>query len=156
MGDLAGTGGSVLLVAHTRLSLGYVLEHYRLLRGSAGLSFALTRAPDEHAAGVGQMMQAAGLPRLPYCAAVRRAWDLALFGTHGSEIFFTGAATRVHIQHGLGVGKLVDGQDFTYGPKWALGGQTKARRDAGGQLRGAPTGGGRMPAPGRPWSAASG
>jgi hypothetical protein len=45
--------------------------------------------------------------------------DLALFGTHGSEIFFT-AAARVHIQHGLGAGKLVDGQDYTYGPKWAL------------------------------------
>jgi hypothetical protein len=29
--------------------------------------------------------------------------DLALFGTHGSEIFFTVGA-RVHIQHGLGAG----------------------------------------------------
>jgi hypothetical protein len=115
-----GDGGSVLLVAHTRLSLEYVLDHYRLLRGDAGLRFSLTRAPDEYAAGVGAMMDAAGLPRVPYCAAVRRAWDLALFGTHGSEVFFTRAASRVHIQHGLGAGKLVAGQDFTYGPRWAL------------------------------------
>jgi hypothetical protein len=56
---------------------------------------------------------------MPYCVAVRRAWDLALFGTLGSEIFFT-AGARVHIQHGLGAGKLAGGQDYTYGPKWAL------------------------------------
>lgn len=112
--------GSVLLVAHTRLSLGYVLEHYSLLRDDTALSFTLTRAPDEYAAGVEQMMDATGLPRLPYGAAVRRPWDLALFGTHGSAVSLAGAASRVHIQHGLGAGKLVDGQDFTYGPKWAL------------------------------------
>jgi hypothetical protein len=110
---------SVLLVAHTRLSLGYVLDHYRLLT-DAGLNFTITRAPDEHASGVEQMMDATGLPRLPYCVAIQRTWDLALFATHGSEIFFAGADSRVHIQHGLGAGKLVDGQDFTYGPKWAL------------------------------------
>ena len=106
-------------MAHTRLSLGYVLDHYRLLRHDSGLRFTLTRAPDHYPAGVEEMMDGAGLRRVPYCAAVRRAWDLALFGTHGSEIFFTSAA-RVHIQHGLGAGKLVDGQDYTYGPKWAL------------------------------------
>jgi len=115
----AAAGGEVLLVAHTRLSLGYVLDHYRLLRHDPGLRFTLTRAPDQYPAGVEEMMDGAGLRRVPYCAAVRRAWDLALFGTHGSEIFFT-AAARVHIQHGLGAGKLVDGQDYTYGPKWAL------------------------------------
>ena len=114
------TGAKVLLVAHTRLALGYVLDHYRLLSQDPELRFTLTRAPDQYSAGVEEMMDATGLPRLPYCVAVRRQWDLALFGTHGSEIYFTGAAVRVHIQHGLGAGKLVDGQDYTYGPKWAL------------------------------------
>lgn len=112
--------GDILLVAHTRLSLGYVLDHYRLLAADPALRFTLTRAPDQYSAGVEEMMDATGLPRLPYCVAVRRPWDLALFGTHGSEIFFTAAAARVHIQHGLGAGKLVQGQDYTYGPKWAL------------------------------------
>jgi hypothetical protein len=65
------------------------------------------------------MMNGPVLRRIPYCAAVRRSWDLALFGAHGSEIFFT-AGARVHIQHGLGAGKLVDDRDCTYGPKWAL------------------------------------
>lgn len=116
---VAGAGGEVLLVAHTRLSLGYVLDHYRLLRQDPGLRFTLTRAPDQYPAGVEEMMDGTGLRRMPYCAAVRRAWDLVLFGTHGSEVFFT-AGARVHIQHGLGAGKLVDGQDYTYGPKWAL------------------------------------
>lgn len=100
------------------LSLGYLLDHYRLLCQDPGLRFTLTRAPDQYPAGVEEMMDGPGLRRIPYCAAVRRAWDLALFGTHGSEIFFT-AGARVHIQHGLGAGKLVDGQDYTYGPKWA-------------------------------------
>jgi hypothetical protein len=98
----AGGGGEVLL-----------------LRQDPGLRFTLTRAPDQYPAGVEEMMDGAGLPRVPFCVAVRRALDLALFGTHGSEIFFT-AAARVHIQHGLGAGNLVDGQDYTYGPKWAL------------------------------------
>jgi hypothetical protein len=115
----AGAGGEVLLVAHTRLSLGYVLDYYRLLRQDPGLRFTLTRAPDQYPAGVEEMMDGTGLRRMPYCAAVRRTWDLALFGTHGSAVFFT-AGARVHIQHGLGAGKLVDGQDYTYGPKWAL------------------------------------
>lgn len=119
-GGTAADGGDVLLVGHTRLSLGYVLDHYQLLRQDLGLRFTLTRAPNQYPAGVEEMMGGAGLPRMPYCVAVRRAWDLALFGTNGSEIFFTAAAARVHIQHGLGAGKLVDGQDYTYGPKWAL------------------------------------
>lgn len=118
----AGTppAGDILLVAHTRLSLGYVLDHYRLLAPDPALRFTLTRAPDQYSAGVEEMMDATGLPRLPYCVAVGRPWNLALFGTHGSEIFFSRAAARVHIQHGLGAGKLVDGQDYTYGPRWAL------------------------------------
>jgi hypothetical protein len=115
----AAAGGEVLLVAHTRLSLGYVLDYYRLLCQDPGLRFTLTRAPDQYPAGVEEMMDGTGLRRMPYCVAVRRAWDLALFGTHGSEIFFT-AAARVHIQHGLGAGRLVDDEDYTYGPKWAL------------------------------------
>jgi hypothetical protein len=114
------TGAKILLVAHTRLSLGYVLDHYRLLSQDPALRFTLTRAPDQNSAGTEEMMNATGLPRLPYCVAVRRPWDLALFGTHGSEIYFTSATARVHIQHGMGAGKLVDGQDYTYGPKWAL------------------------------------
>jgi hypothetical protein len=119
MPKAAAVGSEVLLVAHTRLSLGYVLEHYRLLHQDPELRFTLTRAPEQYPAGVEEMMDGTGLPRMPYCAAVRQAWDLALFGTHGSEIFFT-AGARVHIQHGLGAGKLVDGQDYTYGPEWAL------------------------------------
>jgi hypothetical protein len=85
----AAGGGEVLLVAHTRLSLGYVLDHYRLLRQDPGLRFTLTRAPDQYPAGVEEMMGGTGLRRVPYCVAVRRPWDLALFGTHGSEVFFT-------------------------------------------------------------------
>ena len=33
------------------------------------------------AAGGEEMTDGTGLPRMPYCAAVRRAWDLALLGT---------------------------------------------------------------------------
>ena len=43
-----------------------------------------------------------------------------MFGTHGGEIYFDHTRSRVHVQHGLGAGKLVDGDDFTYGPRWAL------------------------------------
>jgi len=67
----AGGGGEVLLVAHTRLSLGYVLDHYRLLRLDPGPRFTLTRAPDQYPAGVEVMMGGAGLRRVPYCVAVR-------------------------------------------------------------------------------------
>jgi hypothetical protein len=91
-----------------------------LLTGDDRIEFAVTRGPDDYGTGVEQAMAMLEIARLPYCAAVRRPWDLALFATHGSEVFFTRTATRVHIQHGLGAGKLVDGQDFTYGPKWSL------------------------------------
>lgn len=111
---------SVLLVAHTRLSLSYVLDQYGLLADDPRITWAITRAPDEYSAGVEPIIELTGLPRLPYVAAVRRRWDAALFGTHGSEVHFTGAARRIHIQHGVGAGKLIFGQDFTYGPRWAL------------------------------------
>jgi len=111
---------SVLLVAHTRLSFGYLLDHYRLLASDPRIRWAVTRARDDYAAGVEEMIELSDLPRIPYCVAVRRRWDVALFGTHGSEVFFAGARARVHIQHGVGAGKLVFGQDFTYGPRWTL------------------------------------
>lgn len=119
LGDL-DSRVSVLLVAHTRLSLGYLRDYQRLLTTDRRICFSVTRARDDYSAGVDTVLDELGMRRLPYCVAVRREWDLALFATHGSEIFFQGAATRAHIQHGLGAGKLVNGQDFTYGPKWAL------------------------------------
>jgi hypothetical protein len=111
---------TVLLVAYTRLSLGYLVEHHALLGGDPHIGFAVTRARDDNAAGLDAAIDRLGLWRVPYCAAVRMPWDMALFASHGSEIFFERAACRVHIQHGLGAGKLVDGQDFIYGPRWSL------------------------------------
>jgi hypothetical protein len=89
----AGGGGEILLVAHTRLSLGYVLDHYRLLRHGPGLRFTLTRAPDQYPAGVEEMMDGAGLRRVPYCAAVAQAWDLALSAPVGASGLAVPAST---------------------------------------------------------------
>lgn len=110
----------MLLVAHTALSLRYVLEHYALLKDDPRLSFAVTQGSDDFGLGVAQTISRLGLPIVAWDDAIADDWDLALFGTHGGEIFFRRTAARAHVQHGLGAGKLVDGDDFTYGPKWAL------------------------------------
>jgi hypothetical protein len=116
----AASSGRVLLVAHTKLSWQYVREAYRTLRPDPRLTFAVTQGSDEFGGGVEPTISQVGLPILPWEEAVAERWDLALFGTHGGEIFFRRAATRVHVQHGLGAGKLVAGDDFTYGRSWAL------------------------------------
>jgi hypothetical protein len=111
---------SVLLVAHTVLSLRYVQEHYLLLNDDRRLRFALTQGADDWGVGVGSMARRLPVPTVPWQDAVHGSWDLALFGTHGGAIYFDRTRSRVHVQHGLGAGKLVDGDDFTYGPSWAL------------------------------------
>lgn len=57
---------------------------------------------------------------MPLREAISLPWDMALFGTHGSDLFFGRTTARVHVQHGIGAGKRVDGHNFTYGPRWAL------------------------------------
>jgi hypothetical protein len=116
----AARSGRVLLVAHTRLSWQYVWETYGLLKDDRRLTFAITQGEDDFGGGVAATISQLGLPILPWGDAVAEQWDLAFFGTHGGEIFFSRAGTKVHIQHGLGAGKLVAGDDFTYGPRWAL------------------------------------
>lgn len=116
----------VLLTAHTLLSFRYVLDHYRLLSNDPRLTFALTRGADEHGQGLAPTLRRLGVPLVPWDRAVHMPWDLTLFGTHGGVTYLRRATGRVHIQHGLGGGKLVEGEDFTYGPRWALqGGRPK-------------------------------
>lgn len=109
-----------LLVAHTQLSWRYVREHARLLQDDPRIQFAVTRAPDDYGAGVDARILRSGYPIVPLRQAIGQPWDLALFGTHGSDVFFGRTTAKVHIQHGIGAGKMVGRSDFTYGSEWAL------------------------------------
>lgn len=114
------TSRRVLLVAHTRLSWSYVHQHAELLGADPRIQLTVTRAPDAYGSGVEADIRRSGYPQVPLREAISLPWDMALFGTHGSDLFFGRTTARVHVQHGIGAGKRVDGHNFTYGPRWAL------------------------------------
>ncbi|HEX3733294.1 MAG TPA: CDP-glycerol glycerophosphotransferase family protein [Mycobacteriales bacterium] len=120
---------NVLLLAHTVLSLRYVREHYDLLASDPRLRFAVARAPDRMSDGVEDGIEQlikdsrqdpnkAEIARVRFEGAGEVPWDLALFGTHGSRELLGPQVPCVHIQHGLGAGKVAEDDDFTYGPQW--------------------------------------
>lgn len=109
-----------LLVAHTRLSWRYVRQHARLLHGDPRIQLVVAAAPDDYGAGLDAELLDSGYPPVGLRDAITQPWDLALFGTHGSDVFFGRTAARVHVPHGIGAGKRVAGEDFTYGPRWSL------------------------------------
>lgn len=122
------TGGDrdVVLVAHTRLSTNYVRAHYEILAADERLRFSITQAPDGMSAGVQDAIDQLvadsdhRVTPIPFERAVRRDWDLALFGTHGSRELFGDDVPCIHIQHGIGAGKQVLDDDFTYGRLWTI------------------------------------
>jgi CDP-glycerol glycerophosphotransferase (TagB/SpsB family) len=116
-----GCDRRVLLTAHTVISLKYVLRYQQLLTADPRLEFAVTQLPDQFSTGVDNMIARTGLPVVPIEEARNGDWDLILFGTHGGSTSFKTNIPKVHIQHGLGAGKVVGEQGcFTYGPKWVL------------------------------------
>jgi len=110
----------VLLAVHTLLTMKYISRHLEILRGDDRLAFSATQGADLYSPGVTEALPGLGVPIVPFEEAVRQPWDLALFATHGGAVFLRGASSKVHIQHGLGAGKRVDGSNFTYGREWAL------------------------------------
>ena len=66
---------SVLLVAHTVLSLRYVQEHYQLLKDDPRLNFALTQGADDWGAGVASIAKRLPVPIVSWRRAVRRRWE---------------------------------------------------------------------------------
>ena len=119
----------VLLVAHTPLSARYVNSHYEVMRGDPRLAFAATQAPDDFGAGVGQVMRGMGVPILPLERAATMEWDMSLCGTHYLPDVITRVKKSVLIQHGLGGGKVVNGEDYSYGPRLALRSDGRPRYD---------------------------
>ncbi|MCM3921547.1 CDP-glycerol glycerophosphotransferase family protein [Frankia sp. AiPs1] len=121
-----GGGRDVVLVAHPRLSTSYVRAHYEILAADERLRFFITQAPDGMNAGVQDAIDHLvadsdhRVTPIPFERAVRRDWDLALFGTHGSRERFGDDVPCIHIQHGIGAGKQVLDDDFTYGRLWAI------------------------------------
>jgi hypothetical protein len=110
----------VLLAVHTLLTLRYIRRHLNILRQDQRLAFYATQGADDYSVGVAAALPRLCLPMIPFDEAAAQQWDLALFATHGGEIFFRDTACKIHIQHGIGAGKRVDGHDFTYGRPWVL------------------------------------
>lgn len=124
---MRGSGArDVLLVAHTRLSTSYIRAHYEILADDERLRLFITPASDQMNAGVddaiNQLITETNhrVTPIPFESAVRRHWDLALFGTHGSRERFGDDVACIHVQHGIGAGKQALDDDFTYGRLWAI------------------------------------
>lgn len=98
----------------------YLMRHYDLLRDDHRLDFAITQASDHFSYGVKEAVEEVGVPVIPFELATQQEWDMALFATHGGAEKFGRVGTKVHIQHGLGGGKAVRGDDYTYGRFWSM------------------------------------
>lgn len=110
----------VLMTAHTLLTLKYIRRHFDLLRADDRLAFYATQVGDDFSPGVSDALPHLGVPIVAFDEAIRQPWDVVLFATHGGASSFREASSKIHIQHGIGAGKRVNGSDFTYGRQWAL------------------------------------
>jgi hypothetical protein len=48
------------------------------------------------------------------------SWDVIFFAAHGGAHLFPETSVKVHVQHGLGAGKIVGMSNYTYGSDWVL------------------------------------
>ncbi|HEY0737205.1 MAG TPA: hypothetical protein VGD69_19970 [Herpetosiphonaceae bacterium] len=71
---------------------------------------------------VDAMAQLASIPIPPLTLdeALTQPWDIAFFAAHGGAHRLPDTTCKIHIQHGLGYGKRVLGDNYTYGPVWTM------------------------------------
>jgi hypothetical protein len=48
------------------------------------------------------------------------SFDIVIFAAHGGGHLYPKRTLKIHIQHGAGAGKLVNGFNYTYGKNWVL------------------------------------
>jgi hypothetical protein len=110
-----------LFVVHNAVSYYYIKRYMRVIeRHFPAVRIGLCVDRDDQFADAMAHIAQISIPLLTLDEALAEPWDVAFFAAHGGAHRLPDTTYKVHIQHGLGYGKQVLGDNYTYGSFWTM------------------------------------
>lgn len=110
-----------LFIVHNAVSYYYIKRYMDVIERhfpDARIGLCVDRN-DQFADAMAQLASIP-IPSLTLDEALTQPWDIAFFAAHGGAHRLPDTTCKIHIQHGLGYGKRVLGDNYTYGPLWTM------------------------------------
>jgi hypothetical protein len=110
-----------LFVVHNAVSYLYIKRYMRVIERhfpEVQIGLCIDR-DDQFVDAMGQITHVL-IPSLTLDELLDQRWDIAFFAAHGGAHRLAHTTYKIHIQHGLGYGKQVLGDNYTYGPFWTM------------------------------------
>lgn len=110
-----------LFVIHNAVSYYYIKRYVRVIeRHLPDVTIGLCVDRDDQFVDAMMQMAHIQIPSLTLDQALAEPWDVAFFAAHGGAHRMPAETYTIHIQHGLGYGKRVLGDNYTYGSFWTM------------------------------------